>query len=110
VRSAVRAGGTPGPAGSIGKVHQGSLNQRLQRLACELLGADAIAWDGPDADLDAWAGAMPFETRAMLRSRANTIEGGTTEVNKNILAEKVLGLPREPDSYLESPWEEVPRS
>jgi alkylation response protein AidB-like acyl-CoA dehydrogenase len=110
VRGAVRAGGTPGPAGSIGKVHQGSLNQRLQRLACELLGAHAVAWEGPDTDLDAWAGAMPFESRAMLRSRANTIEGGTTEVNKNILAEKVLGLPREPDPYLESPWEEVPRS
>jgi alkylation response protein AidB-like acyl-CoA dehydrogenase len=110
VRSAVRAGGTPGPAGSIGKVHQGSLNQRLQRLACDLLGSGAIAWEGPDGDLDAWAGAMPFESRAMLRSRANTIEGGTSEVNKNILAEKVLGLPREPDPYLESPWEEVPRS
>ena len=53
---------------------------------------------------------MPFESRAMLRSRANTIEGGTTEVNKNIVAERVLGLPREPDPYHDAPWDEVPRS
>jgi len=110
VRASVRAGGTPGPAGSIGKVHQGSLNQRLQRLAADLLGPGAVAWDGPTQDLEAWAAAMPFESRAMLRSRANTIEGGTTEVNKNIVAERVLGLPREPDPYVDAPWEEVPRS
>ncbi len=110
VRATVRAGGTPGPAGSIGKVHQGSLNQRLQRLAADLLGPDAVAWDGPNRDLDAWAAAMPFESRAMLRSRANTIEGGTTEVNKNIVAERVLGLPREPDPFHDAPWAEVPRS
>jgi alkylation response protein AidB-like acyl-CoA dehydrogenase len=112
VRAAVRAGSTPGPAASIGKVHQGGLNQRIQMLATDLLGADALAWDAskPATDPDAWADGLPFEVKGMLRSRANTIEGGTTEVNKNILGEKVLGLPREPDPFVGAPWEAVPRS
>ncbi len=110
VRAAVRVGATPGPAASIGKVHQGSLNQRVQLLAADLVGADALAWDRGDGSLRDWVAGMPYEVRSMLRSRANTIEGGTTEVNKNVLGEKVLGLPREPDPYVDVPWDEVPRS
>jgi alkylation response protein AidB-like acyl-CoA dehydrogenase len=101
VRARAKAGRAPGPESSIGKVHQGGLNQRMQLLATELLGLDAIAW----AD-----DAPPREVRGMLRSRANTIEGGTTEINKNVLGERVLGLPREPDAWLGKPWSEVPRS
>jgi alkylation response protein AidB-like acyl-CoA dehydrogenase len=112
VRAAVRAGGTPGPAASIGKVHAASLNQRLQLLAADLLGMGSTAWtnDSTNGNLEAWADGMPFEVRGMLRSRANTIEGGTSEVNKNILGERVLGLPREPDPWHDRPWQEVPRS
>jgi len=112
VRAAVKAGGTPGPAASIGKVHQGSLNQKIQLAATDLLGAGAIAWEstvvakGPSG----WAEGLPYEVKGMLRSRANTIEGGTTEVNKNVLGEQVLGLSREPDPYHGLSWEETPRS
>jgi alkylation response protein AidB-like acyl-CoA dehydrogenase len=100
VRAQVKAGRSPGPESSIGKVHAGGLNQRVQVLATSVLGGNAMAWD---AD-------MPREVHGMLRSRANTIEGGTTEVNKNVVAERVLGLPREPDPYQGATWRETPRN
>jgi alkylation response protein AidB-like acyl-CoA dehydrogenase len=109
VRAMVKAGRSPGPESSIGKVHQGALNQRIQLLATDLCGMDAVAWETP-AGADDYADSLPYEVKGMLRSRANTIEGGTTEVNKNILGERVLGLPREPDPYQASPWRDVPRS
>ena len=56
----------------------------LRGAEIELLGPGATAWT---ADTE-----MPFEVHGMLRSRANTIEGGTSEVNRNILGERVLGL------------------
>ena len=97
---------TPGPESSIGKVHAADLNQRIQSAAAELLGIDGLAWAGEPDD---YARSMPAEVRGMLRSRANTIEGGTTEVNKNLLAERVLGMPREPDPWRGLPWQDLPR-
>ena len=83
-------------------------SERLHGLAADLLGPGATAWA---ADTTAgYAGSLPCEVAGMLRSRANTIEGGTTEVNRNIAGERVLGLPREPDPYRDAPWREVPRS
>jgi alkylation response protein AidB-like acyl-CoA dehydrogenase len=90
-----------GPLTSIGKVHQGDLNQRIQLAAVDLLGAHATAWEG---------GHLDRTVKGMLRSRANTIEGGTTEVNKNVIGERVLGLPREPDPYRRAAWKGIPRS
>jgi alkylation response protein AidB-like acyl-CoA dehydrogenase len=90
-----------GPLTSIGKVHQGDLNQRIQLAAVDLLGAHATAWEG---------GHLDRTVKGMLRSRANTIEGGTTEVNKNVIGERVLGLPREPDPYRRVAWKCIPRS
>jgi alkylation response protein AidB-like acyl-CoA dehydrogenase len=116
IRAGIRAGRSPGPESSVGKVHQGDLNQRIQALATDLLGAGALAWPeggavDPAADeVERYAASMPYEVKGMLRSRANTIEGGTTEVNKNIIAERVLGLPREPDPWQRSPWRDVPRN
>jgi alkylation response protein AidB-like acyl-CoA dehydrogenase len=100
IRAALKAGRVPGPESSIGKVHQGSLNQRMQMAATDLIGMAGVAWEGE----------MPFEVAGMLRSRANTIEGGTTEINKNIVGERVLGLPHEPDPWRDAPWSQIPRN
>ena len=105
VRAALSAGQSPGAASSIGKVHQATLNQQIQNLMVDLLGTAAVAWPAT-GDPD----ALPREVQGMLRSLANATEGGTTDINKNILGERVLGLPREPDPWKGKPWKEVPRS
>jgi alkylation response protein AidB-like acyl-CoA dehydrogenase len=73
--------GQPGPEGSLVKWLWSDTNQRLTQLAVDIVGAEALT-AGTD-----WS----YE---QLRARGNTIEGGTTEVLKNIVAERVLGLPR----------------
>lgn len=93
-----------GPAGSITKVMKAKSNQELQCLALEILGADAAAWEG-DATVE-----YAKYVREFLRTRANSIEGGTSEIQRNIIGERVLGLPREPDPWVGQPWKDVPRS
>jgi alkylation response protein AidB-like acyl-CoA dehydrogenase len=110
VRASVAAGRAPGPESSVGKVHAAELNQRMQEAAADLLGAAGVAWPGAPEDVEDYARSMPAEVRGMLRSRANTIEGGTSEVNRNVLGERVLGLPKEPDPWHGKPWRELPRS
>jgi alkylation response protein AidB-like acyl-CoA dehydrogenase len=105
VRAALSAGQSPGAASSIGKIHQATLNQQIQDLMVDLLGAAAVAWPATD-DED----ALPREVQGMMRSLANSTEGGTTDINKNILGERVLGLPKEPDPWKGKPWKEIPRS
>ncbi|MDQ1402509.1 MAG: hypothetical protein QOG03_825 [Actinomycetota bacterium] len=103
--AARRGGKRAGPEGSITKLFQAEYNQRLQNLAVDLLGASGMAWAG--ADDQAGAGAT---VRGFLRSRANTIEGGTSEVMRNILGERVLGLPKEPSVDKDIPWKDVKRN
>ncbi len=105
VRAALSAGQHPGAASSIGKVHQATLNQQIQDLMVDLLGTATVAWPGTD-DRD----ALPREVQGWMRSLANGTEGGTTDINKNILGERVLGLPKEPDPWKGKPWREIPRS
>ena len=77
--------GMPGPEGSVSKLTWSEANQRLTKLALEILGPDAQLWNGDGH------GYWQYQ---QLRSRGNTIEAGTSEILRNIIAERVLGLPR----------------
>jgi alkylation response protein AidB-like acyl-CoA dehydrogenase len=79
--------GVPGPEGSVTKLHWSESSQRLTKLALELLGPEAQLVDGDGREGGYWQ-------HAQLRSRGNTIEAGTSEVLRNIIAERVLHLPR----------------
>jgi len=81
--------GIPGPEGSLGKWQWADINQDLTELALEIEGAYAVLGRGSEHAVSGGAWQYGF-----LRSRANSIEGGTTDILKNIIAERVLGLPR----------------
>src|SRR5580700_8957247 len=87
--SRISATGVPGPEGSIQKIFWSELNQRLQQVAQELLGpyGQLLAGDPRAIDNGMWS-------YAYLRTRGNTIEAGTSEVQRNIIGHFVLGLPR----------------
>jgi len=82
--SRVATGGVPGPEGSILKLYWSEMNQRISRTAMEVLGDVAQLTDEDD-------GRWVYN---FLRSRGNTIEAGTSEIQRNIIAQRVLGLPR----------------
>ena len=98
-----RAGQVLGPEGSITKLFYSEHTQRLQNLALDLEGTAAQAWSEGDRWLQnsAWA---------FFRVRSKTIAGGTSEVQRNILGERVLGLPKEPAVDRAVPWSDIPRS
>ena len=75
--------GIPGPEGSGAKLWWSEANQRATKLALELLGPEATLLNGNG-----------YWQHQQLRSRGNTIEAGTSEILRNIVAERVLGLPR----------------
>jgi alkylation response protein AidB-like acyl-CoA dehydrogenase len=87
-KDAAKAGHAPGAESSIFKYYGTELNKRRNELIESILGPQGIGWEGP--------GFEPSElrlTREWLRSRANSIEGGTSEIQLNIIAKRVLGLP-----------------
>jgi alkylation response protein AidB-like acyl-CoA dehydrogenase len=105
--------GNPGPEGSIAKLALANLNKATYDFCIDLLGpAGLVDYDftfkrPAEAGLDAPLGSS---RKMFLRARANSIEGGTSEIMRNILGERMLGLPGEPRTDRELPWSQVPRS
>ena len=84
----MKAGHKPGPETSIFKYYGTELNMRRRELMVSIAGPQALGWEGPGFDERELA-----LTRDWLRSRGNSIEGGTSEIQLNIIAKRVLGLP-----------------
>lgn len=102
--------GTPGPEGSAVKLAFARLNQEISGFELELLGEEGLAYED-------WTMRRPESTEftsrdagyRYLRSKGNSIEGGTSEVLRNVIAERVLGLPAEQRADKDVPWKELPR-
>ena len=107
-----RRSGTPGPEGSVGKLAFAEENQRVYNLCMDLLGNDGMLFPAGypmiRPDLVGMGSTDPH--KMFLRVRANSIEGGTSEVMRNILGERVLGLPGDARSDKDVAWKDVPRS
>jgi alkylation response protein AidB-like acyl-CoA dehydrogenase len=104
------AAGQPGPEGSAAKVVFARLNQEISGLEVELAAGDGLTYDE-------WTMHRPAASNFFgrgpgfryLRARGNSIEGGTSEILRNIIAERVLGLPPEIRVDKDVPWKDLPR-
>ena len=105
--------GNPGPDGSVGKLMSAEMNQKIYELCMEIIGPEALTFEAGyernRAEGSSFARGSSLKY-SFLRSRANTIEGGTSEVMRNILGERVLGLPGDVRVDKEVNWVDVPRN
>jgi alkylation response protein AidB-like acyl-CoA dehydrogenase len=100
VRAAVKSGRAPGPEGSIAKLSGALLSRTTSDLALSIAGPAGIAWDHQEPRADRYA-------MMVLSSPASRIAGGTDEVQRNIIGERVLGLPKEPQVDRDIPFREL---
>jgi alkylation response protein AidB-like acyl-CoA dehydrogenase len=110
--AANRKAGAAGPEGSVAKLAFAETNRSIYELCMDVLGADGLLYPSYEMvrpeEASLTGGGDP--RKMFLRSRAYSIEGGTSEILRNVLGERVLGLPGEPRVDKGLPWNEVPRS
>jgi alkylation response protein AidB-like acyl-CoA dehydrogenase len=105
--------GNPGPEGSIAKLMFAEVNKAIYDLCVDLLGADGLVgydYEMRRSEVIGLTGPPGSSRKLFVRSRANSIEGGTSEIQRNIIGERVLGLPGDVRVDKELPWSKVPRS
>jgi alkylation response protein AidB-like acyl-CoA dehydrogenase len=103
------AAGEPGPEGSAAKLTFARLNQEVSGLEVELLGADGLTYDDWTMRRSGSSDTNRGPAFRYLRAKGNSIEGGTSEILRNIIAERVLRLPPEPRMDTSVPWKDLPR-
>ncbi len=99
----ISAGATTNQAAAITRLWFGTAAVRSSTICFELIGANAVAWSDEDGDLGARG------VRFLMR-QASCIAGGTTEMSRNAISERVLGMPRERTVDKDTPFRDVPRS
>ena len=112
IRSAAAAGRVPGPEGSIAKLTGALVARQARDTAMAIVGTAGQAFgrrgDGDESDQRATAGRK--WSGFCVSAAGISLAGGTDEVQRNIIGERVLGLPREPDPFKGAPWQDIPRN
>ena len=104
-----RQKGVPGPEGSILKLSSGQLNIDIAEFIVDAMGADALVCH-KYSEARGEALETPDPVIAFVASPASTIAGGSNDIQRNIIGDRVLRLPREPMLDPNTPWSEIPRS
>ncbi len=104
-----RSKGVPGPEGSVLKLLSGRINVEVAEFIVDVMGADALLChkytEARGEPLD-----VPDPVIAFVGSPGSTIAGGTNDIQRNIIGDRVLGLAREPNLDPNTPWSKIPRS
>ena len=100
LKESLRAGVSPGPLGSVAKLNGSTISEQAAALGAALAGLDGVAWEPDQSGGDRWA-------RAVLSAPGAVIAGGTSDIQRNIIGERVLGLPKEPQVDRDVPFREI---